>query len=289
MWVNWYTLSVIALLLMGAQRFLYNVSAQRGCDTTWTTTTFMGTVTLLSVISFFIFHEPVPGIPFLIFVVLLNSISFTLGTLSHIEALKHLPASIVYPMIRLNLAVVVGFSVLFFQEHLSKYQAVGILFAVIAIIILARDQDSREKTHRNVRRGFSLVSVCVLCGAVASISSKFAAMHTNKMAFIAGSYFLGTLFSFFLRNRLVMRAAGSRRTDAVTIGVIMGLLNFVGFYVFLLALASGPLSIIASIVGLHFVISILLSVIIYSEKLTLARIIGILLTVFSVILLRYES
>ena len=67
----------------------------------------------------------------------------------------------------------------------------------------------------------------------------------------------------------------------------MGLLNFVGFYAFLSALAIGPLSIIVSIMGLHFVIPIILSTIIYSEKLTLIRIFGILLTIASVIFLRY--
>jgi drug/metabolite transporter (DMT)-like permease len=284
---NWYALSIISLFFMGTQRFLYKVSAQRGCNTAWTTFTFMGTVTVLSSISFLISCEPVPGIFFLVLISLVNSVSFTLGTLSHMEALKYLPASVAYPIIRLNAAVVVVFSVFFFRDHLSQYQIVGIFIAIAVISILARESNSQEATRRDIRRGFSLVAVCVLSGAVASISSKFAAMYTDKMAFIALSYFMGTLFSFAFRNRLVVETAGGRNTDAVIIGIAMGLLNFAGFYAFLSALAIGPLSIIISIMGLHFVIPIILSTIIYSEKLTPIRIFGVLLTIVSVIFLRY--
>ena len=287
MWDNWYTLSLIALLFMGTQRFLYKVSAQRGCNTAWTTFTFMGTVTFLSAIFFFLSHEPVSGIPFLLFISLINSVSFTLATLSHIEALNYLPASVAYPIIRLNAAVVVVFSVFFFQDRLSGYQIVGILIAIAVITLLARESNGQDTARRDIRRGFSLVAACVVCGAIASISSKFAAMHSNKMAFIALSYFMGTLFSFSFRNRLKTETTEAFRSDAVIIGLIMGLLNFAGFYAFLSALAIGPLSIIVSIMGLHFIIPIILSTIIYSEKLTPLRILGVLLTTVSVIFLKY--
>ena len=45
---NWYTLSILSLLFMGVQRFLYKVSAERRCNTAWTTFSFMGTVAVLS-------------------------------------------------------------------------------------------------------------------------------------------------------------------------------------------------------------------------------------------------
>ena len=70
------------------------------------------------------------------------------------------------------------------------------------------------------------------------------------------------------------------------IGFFMGLINFAGFYSFLKALSMGPLSIIASIIGMHFVIVIVLSALIYKEKLTRYRILGICLTIVSIILLR---
>jgi drug/metabolite transporter (DMT)-like permease len=284
--LNWYTLSIIALIFMGTQRFLYKVSAQRGCNTAWTTFTFMGTVTVLSTIFFFASHEPLTSIPFLLLIALVNSLSFTMATLTHMEALKRFQASIVYPMIRLNALVVVVFSVIFFKDTLSYYQMVGILIGLVVMVILAREASDQKEASGKSKKGFSLVILAMLFGAVAVISSKFAAMHTQKLAFIALSYFLGTLLSFAFRNKLATEKSGERRRDAVIIGLAMGLLNFAGFYAFLSALSKGPLSIIGSIMGLHFMIAVILSTVIYSEKLTPRRMIGILLTLVSVVLLR---
>ena len=66
----------------------------------------------------------------------------------------------------------------------------------------------------------------------------------------------------------------------------MGVLNFFGFYAFLTALETGPLSVIALITGMHFIIAITLSVVIYREKLTAHRCVGLILTVLAVIFLK---
>ncbi len=286
MLVNWYTLSIIALFFIGAQRFLYKVSVQRGCNAAVTTFTFMGTVTCISFVLLLFSDTPLGPIYFLVFISLVNSISFTLATLTNLETLKYLPVNVAYPIIRLNLAVVIIFSVLFFGDSLSPWQIAGIFVAIFAIVILAKSPDANETGIRNLRRGFVLLSVCVLSGAVASISSKFAAMETNKLAFITLSYLLGTSFAFMLRNRVAQKTAGSRNRDAVIIGICMGLLNLIGFYLFLLALDRGPLSLVVSIISLHFVIPIVLSALIYSEKLKKVHFVGIGLTVISVIFLR---
>jgi len=275
---NWYVLSLIALVLMGTQRFLYKISAQRGCNSAWTTFTFMGTVTVISTIFFLSSSEKVPAISILIIVALVNSLSFTLGTLTHMESLKHLPANIVYPIIRLNAGIVVIFSLLFFHDDLSIYQSIGIVISISVIVLLARDADEKELANRNVKRGFFLVFICMITGAIASISSKFAAMHTDKMAFMALSYFIGTMFSFALRNRLETENKEGLKRDAVIIGVTMGFLNFAGFYAFLSAISIGPLSIVISVMGLYFVIPIILSRIIYSERFTMKRVFGLTMT-----------
>jgi uncharacterized membrane protein len=74
----------------------------------------------------------------------------------------------------------------------------------------------------------------------------------------------------------------------LVIGSAMGILNFVGFYAFLSALSHGPLSLVASITGMNFVVSVALSILIYREKMTYARIAGFLLTIISIIFLRLQ-
>ena len=74
----------------------------------------------------------------------------------------------------------------------------------------------------------------------------------------------------------------------LVIGIAMGVLNFVGYYAFLSALSIGPLSLVASITGMHFVVSVVLSILIYRERLTFIRVIGFLLTILSILFLRLE-
>ena len=285
---NWYAFAIMALFFMGTQRFLYKVSAERKCNTAWTTFSFMGTVAFFSSILFVALKEPVTNISFLLFIGLLNSSAFLTATMTHIEALKHMPTGVVYPIIRLNVVIVVLFSIIFFRDRLSFYQVTGIVFAMAVIVVLTREfNDEDASSYKSRRRGLVFVFISVLSGSVASISSKFAAIHTNKMAFIAVSYILATLFSFGLRRKLQTEEANANHKDALIIGIVMGLINFAGYYSFLRALSMGPLSIIASITGMHFVIGIVLSAVIYRDKLTPSRILGISLTILSIILLRF--
>jgi drug/metabolite transporter (DMT)-like permease len=157
-------------------------------------------------------------------------------------------------------------------------------FAVVAV--LARDAGSEVRPVDDRRSGFFLVAICVVCGAVAAISSKIAAVSTSTSGFMAMSYLFGTGFALAIEKRWGARKKPGRRGEAVAIGVVMGILNYVGFTAFMLALQSGPLSAIALITGMHFVIAIVLSLLLYKERLTLTRSLGIGLTLLSVFLLR---
>lgn len=276
----------MAMIFMGIQRFLYKVSAEKNCNTAWTTFSFMGTVTVLSSLLFLFIGDTVPSVPYLLLISLVNSAAFLTATIAHMEALKCMPATIVFPIIRLNAVFVVVFSILYFKDELSMYQIMGIVLALVVLGTLTRSLHTEEGTYQNPRRGILLISLSVFAGSIAAISSKFAAIHTSKLGFIALSYLFSTLFSFCLRNRL-HENGGSRNTrGALTIGLIMGLVNLAGYYCFLKALTSGPLSIIASITGMHFTIAITLSFWIYQEKMSASRIAGISLAVLSMILLR---
>jgi drug/metabolite transporter (DMT)-like permease len=287
---NWYTQAIIALILMGTQSFLYKVSAERNCNTALTTFSFMATVALLSSALFFIRREPAPNMFYTLIMGILNSSAFLLATMMHIEALKRLPASIVYSIIRLNVVVVVLFSILYFQDRPTINQISGIVLAVIIILLLTRQAEPEKPSVKQTKRGLILVFVSLFCGAIASISSKFAAMHVNPLSFMAISYLFSTLFAIGLRNKLFhggVQASDKNDKEALVIGFSIGIVNFAGYYAFLKALSIGPLSIVISIIGLHFVIAILLSVLIYKEKLTLSIMTGISLTILSVILLHH--
>ncbi len=285
---SWYLYSLIALLLMGSQRFLYKVTAEKRCNSALTTALFMGTVTLLSGVSYFSGGTPASDFKILLLLSLINSASFAGATILHIEALRHLPASVTFPINRLNLILVILASVIYFGERLSGLQWLGVLLGFAVVVVLGRDtaKSGSSSVVDYARSGYWFLGGAILCGAISSLSCKFAAIHTGKTDFMALSYLLATIFSLLI-NRTWKKTDGHGNIKAsVLIGLGMGILNFFGFYAFLTALEAGPLSSIAMIVGMHFVIAIVLSALIYHEKLTSRRIFGIALTLVAVWLLK---
>ncbi len=283
---DWYLYSVAALLLLGTQRFLNKVAAEKKCSSSLTTAVFMGTVTLLSSVVLYLSAEMPANISALLVLSLVNSSSFALATIAHIEALRHLPAGITFPLTRLSLVVVVIASVFCFGESLSRSQWMGILLGLAVVAVLARELGAASWPTGDCRLGLLLVTACIFCGAIAAITSKLAVISTSKAAFMTLSYLLGTGFSLAINKRWGKSRNDGRLNVAVIIGVFMGVLNFFGFYAFLTALETGPLSAIALITGMHFVVAIFLSLLYYRERLTFARSLGIGLTLLAVFFLQ---
>jgi len=283
-----YGFALISLGLLGIQRFLYKVSAELRCDTAPVTFAFMGTVTGLAVLSLLLRGAPVENGVFLLIVSAVNGFAFFAATTTTMEALKHLPAAVVYPVARLNVLVVVIFSVIYFKDRFTLLQAAGILTAVGVIALLTRREASDTGGgSRNRRKGFAFLAVSLVSGAAAAISSKFAAGDTDLFAFMALSYGFGTLLSILPGGVFLRTGPPEMRRRSLALGFAMGIFNFAGFFSFLKALQGGPLSLVAPITGLHFVVSIVLSALLFRERLTPFRVAGILLTIAAVFLLHF--
>ena len=105
--MDWYVFTLIALFGFGIQTFLYKVSAEKKCNTAWTTFSFMATVAIISSALFLIFGESIISFKLLLLISFLNAITFFITTVTRIEALKHLPLSTAIPIVRLNIVFVV--------------------------------------------------------------------------------------------------------------------------------------------------------------------------------------
>jgi len=284
--MNWFFLTLVCFFLYGIQRFLYKVSAERNCNTAWTTLSFMGTVALMSGVLWFASDEALKNLTWLLVLAVINSLTFFADTVVTIEALRYLPTTIVYPMTRMNTVLVVIFSIIYFQDSLNGYQVTGIIFAIGVILTLTRFSEEERLGSRHIRKGLILIGLAILSGAVAAVSSKFAALHTNQMAFIALTYTLSMLFSLGFQRPFEKQGASRRYGEALLIGLFMGLVNFGAFFALLQAMETGPLSIIIPVVGMNFIIANILAAIFYREKLTVLKMVGILMTILSLLLMK---
>lgn len=286
--ISWFGYSLAAFFLMGIQGFLYKVAAERRCDTARITFIFMATVAVLSFILWAYIREPVSNFTALIILALVNSLSFLAATMTFIEALKFIPATTAFSVARLNLVILTVFSFAWFHDQLSPYQVTGIAIALAAMLILTKSMGKNGKQQEHSKRGAVFLVISLFASAIAGISSKFAAMYVGKLSFLAIVYTIAAISSLaFTKKQTPVEPQGDKRISLV-IGGAMGILNFVGYYAFLSALSSGPLSLVASITGMHFVVSVVLSILVYKERLTFIRVIGFLLTILSIIFLRLE-
>jgi len=285
---SWFAYSLAAFFFMGLQGFLYKVAAERRCDTARTTFIFMTTVAILSYIFWAYLNEPIGNLTALIILAVVNSLTFLAATMSFIEALKSIPATIAYSVARLNLVILTMFSFVWFHDRLSVWQIYGVAIALAAMLILTKGMNQDRAQREHSKKGFSFLIISLFASVIAAISSKYAAMYVGKLSYLAFVYSIAAISSVALfKKRGINTTQRYKVAPTIMIGVAMGILNFVGYYAFLLALSKGPLALVASITGMHFVISVILSVLIYREKLTFSRIIGFLLTIASLILLRF--
>ncbi|MFP4392472.1 MAG: DMT family transporter [Desulfohalobiaceae bacterium] len=282
---SWYLFSLLALLLIGSQRFLYKVAAARDCSTFRTTFAFMATVALLAAAAFAWLRPEVPSWGFLAIISLLNSLTFASATLCHIQALKYVPASVAYPLIRMNIVLVVLFGVLFLQESLSWTQVLGLIFSLAAVWALSLDRNTDFRAGMQAK-GLTLVGLALIAGGLSAISSKYAAVHTDIWAFIALSYILSTLLTLVLAPNMFSGAKAGKGSLDLGIGLAMGILNLAGFYMFLRALAMGPLSIVAVVNGMHFLVPVVLAALWFKERLGPTRVLGLLMALAALYFLR---
>jgi len=274
----------IALFAFGLQTFLYKVSAARKCNTALTTLSFMITVSILS-LGFWIYtKQPLGNIKYLLIFAVINSIAFLTTTVTRINALKYIPTSISYPIIRTSTIFVVAFSLFYFKDTLSYYQFAGILLAVLVVFILYKND--KEDRIKNFKIGLSLTLIAMVTSAISTTAQKFASLYVNKLSYITVAYVLNIFLVLALNKQIQGKTnKKAKKKDAWIIGLLIGIFNFIGFFYVLKAYSLGPLSIVAPLHDMNFVIAIILASIVYKEKLTKRRTLGIVLSVISVILL----
>ena len=285
---SWFWYSLAAFFFMGFQGFLYKVAAERRCDTARTTFVFMSTVAILSFALWIYLGESAGNLTALIILALVNSLSFLVATMTFIEALKFIPATTAFSVARFNLVILTVFSFAWFHDQLSPYQMTGIAIALVAMMILTKGMCKNGKQQEHSKRGAVFLVISLFASAIAGISSKFAAMYVGKLSFLAIVYTIAAISSLAFTKKQTPVKTQNGRMITLVIGIAMGILNFVGYYAFLSALSHGPLSLVASITGMHFVVSVVLSILVYKERLTFIRVIGFLLTILSILFLKLE-
>ena len=192
--MNWFILTILAALFWGFENFLYKVSAQKGYNSTKITTIFGVTVTILSLLLFFIFKEKISNISFLLLIAFLNAVTFFSSVITRFEALKRVGINIFYPINRTGtLFLMIIISYLFLNQRLTSLQIVGLIVTILAIYLLTTNKEKNAKQY--IKIGLILTFASTLFAALGNLTLEFV---KGTFSFTFLSYGLGFILSYLL-------------------------------------------------------------------------------------------
>ena len=282
----WFALSLIALAGFGAQNFLYKISAVRELRTRTVTFYFVLFSTIVVWIAFVLQAEQ-PQISGLVLLYgVIDAVSFYTTTLCRIEALKFIPAHLAFPLLRISTLIVAVVGVYVFGDPFSIQLVFGLLLMLLTAVLIGSERKADKATSLNYRLGLLLTVIAAVASASAHIVSKLAADNTQLLDYMATANTIVLLFALLETRVATGVHIGLPNKPELYIAGGLAAANLLAWYCYLLALRAGPLSAAALIVSLAFIIPIVLSAIVYRERLTARRLLAVILTVAIVLLLK---
>ncbi|MFH1474177.1 MAG: EamA family transporter [Candidatus Aenigmatarchaeota archaeon] len=141
--MDWYYFALLSLGMYSVQGLLLKYAAMKNCDRNLTTIYYMLTVSVISFLMILFYGISTITIIGLVAAVI-NGVFFSLHTTSVIESLKKISASMFFPIMSLNNAVLVILLILFLGEKVTLQNFIGIIIAIISLYFL-RQSDKNEK------------------------------------------------------------------------------------------------------------------------------------------------
>ncbi|MGD9873807.1 MAG: DMT family transporter [Kiritimatiellia bacterium] len=290
---SWFIPVISATFIYGAINFLYKVVAERNLNADRVVNAVGASVAVLSLLTLAaaqggktpaVFTRGVFTYAFF------NGLFFGLGALTKFAALKHAPAGTVFPLNRLNNVMVMLVGFLFFHDRPSMMQTAGLALTigVIALVSLDRPDDSGRPFPRK-KRGMIFAMLSASCTAASMTVGKLLAdTGENRLAYICCSYFLVFLITTALsavKGHDLSPRAHPNWKSTLAFGVMIGSLNYAGYFLVLKGFGLGPISLVQAILSMSMVIPIALSYLFYRERLSPANKIAIALAVISAVLI----
>jgi len=284
--MEWFWLAIIATTMFGIQSFLYKEATEKGCNNFFVTLIFMITVELLALFTFWL-----KGINFIYLSITLIlgclfAVFFFLKTIGQLKALEYLPTNKVFPITSSGMILAVLYALLFFQESLELKQILGIV-VIVSAVILIHQKAKNEHNYQQKKIGFLIALLAAVMSGAMEIINKYAALSTNLNLFIIVTYLFGILISAtsYTASRGQSQKVNNIK-NSVKIGILIGLVNFIGYSASLSAMTRGPLSLIAPILAFCVMITVILAKLVYHEELSTKQLSLVILSITGVILLK---
>ena len=288
---TWYIYAILATVSYGFFNFLYKVAAQHKLNSSSLVKISSGFVFIFSAVSIYIQKVDFFNTGLLIILAVSNSLLFFTASLSKLEALKNVPSYIAFPVAKFNATVAVILSLIIFSESPSITQWIGILCTIFIFMLLSDSKGGKEGMKKNMKLGIFLSLISAFATGITAIIGKFAALYVAKEYYMTISYLLVFMYSGIsvqmeTNNGKEPKDQKPDNKKLYLIGFLIGLLNFIGYYLLLSAYKTGNVSLIQPIFSTSIVIPIMLSTVFFKEKMNTKQLIAVILSIASLALLK---
>lgn len=200
-----------------------------------------------------------------------------------IEGLTHINVSLGSTVYRLNTVGVVVLSFLFLNESIDVIKLSGIIFGIISVLLLYKSDNGNTASH-TTKTFFWLVIWASLLRAAYGVVSKIgllASADKNTIILLAALCWIvsGAFYAKFVEKRFIVTKT------KVLYSVISGTLVFCIINFLILGLEVAQASIVVPIANMSFIIALLISVLMGTEKMDFKKIIATVFAVASIVFL----
>jgi uncharacterized membrane protein len=205
------------------------------------------------------------------------------ANISLIEGLTHIDVSLGSTLYRLNTIGVVVLSFVFLSESIEVIKLTGITFGIISVLLLYKSDNSKTANH-TTKIFFGLVVFASLLRAAYGVISKIgllASADKNTIILLAALCWIfgGAFYAKYIEKRFIITK------KKALYSIVSGVLVFCIVNFLILGLNVAQASIVVPIANMSFIIALLISVLMGTEKMDLKKIVATAFAAVSIVLL----
>jgi drug/metabolite transporter (DMT)-like permease len=214
---------------------------------------------------------------------LLAGIILAAANISLIEGLTHIDVSLGSTVYRLNTIGVVILSFVFLNERIEVIKLTGIIFGVISVLLLYKSSNDKTASHTTKIFFWLLVFASLLRAAYGVVSKVglLASADKNSIILLAALCWIvcGASYAKYVEKRFIVTKKKALYS-AVSGVLVFCIVNFL-----ILGLQIAQASIVVPIANMSFIIALIISVLMGTEKMDLKKIAATTFAVGSIVLL----
>lgn len=213
-------------------------------------------------------------------------IGSAMGNVLFMKALDHGPASLTSPLVNSHILLTVFMSLLLYKEDISFVEIIGIVLLILAVSLLPIDPNESMRIRNGYWYGLVFVSMVLffLRNGGLKITEE---MNLPNTFILFISYLYGFVwFTLAIQKERKQKKQWKEIQTGLIWGIGSGIFSFAGMQLYSIALDKGPASIVAPIFATNSLIVVLLSIVIYRERLSLVQSVSLILLLSGIVALR---